>query len=31
MRKLVGITLMFLLASLAVVAQEYPKAEVFGG
>jgi hypothetical protein len=31
MRKFVGITLMFLLASFAAVAQEFPKAEVFGG
>lgn len=31
MRKLVGITLVLLLASFAAVAQEYPKAEVFGG
>jgi hypothetical protein len=30
MRKLLTVTVLFLLASLAV-AQDYPKAEIFGG
>lgn len=31
MRKLIGISLLLVLFSLAAVAQDYPKAEVFGG
>ncbi len=31
MRKLTGIILLFLLVSAAAVAQDFPKAEIFGG